>query len=110
MFKRIMTRLRCRQPIELDDTVDLFHFELLRAIGRGTYGKVRVVEHKQSGGLYALKCVDKAMCLKNKAATNIVQERLLLEEMTHPFIVNMYYAFQGVTPVSTCCSFLTATL
>jgi serine/threonine kinase 32 len=93
-------RCSCEQPVEVDGVVDLFHFELLRTIGRGAYGRVRVVEHKKTGGLYALKYVDKAKCIKSKTAANIVQERLLLEEINHPFIVNMYYAFQGVAQAS----------
>jgi hypothetical protein len=28
--------------------VDLYHFYLLRAVGKGAFGKVRVVQHKQT--------------------------------------------------------------
>jgi hypothetical protein len=75
--------------------------------------QVRVVEHKRSKKLYALKYIDKTKCIKQKAVANIIQERRLLEEacisivrrctthkslwsmqVDHPFIVNMRYAFQ----------------
>ena len=45
------------------------------------YAKVRVVEHKKSKQLYALKYIDKAKCIKQKAVANIIQERRLLEEV-----------------------------
>ncbi|TBU33457.1 kinase-like protein [Dichomitus squalens] len=84
----------CSDPTNFDAEVDLYHFDLHRAVGKGAFGKVRVVEHKKSKKLYALKYIDKAKCIKQKAVANIIQERRLLEEIDHPFIVNMRYAFQ----------------
>ncbi|KAF8515907.1 kinase-like domain-containing protein [Gautieria morchelliformis] len=82
------------ERIDLDGEVDLFHFVLLRNVGKGAFGKVRMVQHKQSRKLYALKYIDKARCAKMKAVPNIIQERRLLEEVDHPFVVNLRYAFQ----------------
>ncbi|KAG1875494.1 kinase-like domain-containing protein [Suillus subalutaceus] len=82
------------EPVDFDSEVNLFHFDLHRAVGKGAFGKVRVVEHKRSKKLYALKYIDKARCIKQKAVANIIQERRLLEEIDHAFIVNLRYAFQ----------------
>ncbi|KAF8150615.1 kinase-like domain-containing protein [Crassisporium funariophilum] len=82
------------EPVDFDGEVTLYHFDLHRAVGKGAFGKVRVVEHKRSKKLYALKYIDKARCLRQKAVANIIQERRLLEEIDHPFIVNLRYAFQ----------------
>ncbi|KAH9946541.1 kinase-like protein [Amylocystis lapponica] len=85
----------CRpQPIDFDGDVNLFHFVLLRCVGKGAFGKVRVVQHKQSRDLYALKYINKTKCVKMKAVANVIQERRLLEEIDHPFVVNLRYAFQ----------------
>ncbi|KAG6908427.1 hypothetical protein DXG01_004652 [Tephrocybe rancida] len=81
-------------PIDFDGDVNLFHFVLLRCVGKGAFGKVRVVQHKQTRELYALKYINKNKCVKMKAVPNVVQERRLLEEVDHPFIVNLRYAFQ----------------
>nr|AGC26954.1 serine/threonine protein kinase [Polyporus umbellatus] len=90
-----MGALCCRpQPIDFDGEVNLFHFILLRCVGKGAFGKVRVVQHKQTRELYALKYINKPKCVKMKAVANIIQERRLLEEIDHPFVVNMRYAFQ----------------
>jgi len=62
--------------------VNLFHFFLLRSVGKGAFGKVRVVQHKHSKTLYALKYINKPKCVKMKAVANIVQERRLLEEVS----------------------------
>ncbi|KAH8980894.1 kinase-like domain-containing protein [Lactarius akahatsu] len=82
------------KPVDLVGEVNLYHFELHRVAGKGAFGKVRVVEHKRSKKLYALKYIDKQQCIKQKAVANIIQERRLLEEVDHPFLVNLRYAFQ----------------
>ncbi|CAA7265535.1 unnamed protein product [Cyclocybe aegerita] len=82
------------EPVDFDGEVNLYHFDLHRAVGKGAFGKVRVVEHKRTKKLYALKYIDKARCLRQKAVANIIQERRLLEEIDHPFVVNLRYAFQ----------------
>ncbi|KAF8515909.1 kinase-like domain-containing protein [Gautieria morchelliformis] len=85
----------CRpEPVDFDGDVNLFHFVLLRSVGKGAFGKVRVVQHKQTRDLYALKYINKSKCVKMKAVANIIQERRLLEEIDHPFVVNLRYAFQ----------------
>lgn len=84
-------------PVDFDSEVNLFHFELHRAVGRGAFGKVsgrytilcdtsqveqvRVVEHKKTKQVYALKYIDKSRCVKQKAVANTIQERRLLEEV-----------------------------
>jgi serine/threonine kinase 32 len=92
------------QAIDFDGEVNLFHFFLLRSVGKGAFGKVRsssstkdgkrslmkgisgaqvrVVQHKQTKTLYALKYINKQKCVKMKAVANIVQERRLLEEVS----------------------------
>ncbi|KAG8998168.1 hypothetical protein FRB94_010422 [Tulasnella sp. JGI-2019a] len=85
----------CRpEPVDFEGEVNLFHFVLLRSVGKGAFGKVRVVQHKQTKDLYALKYINKAKCVKMRAVANIIQERRLLEEIDHPFVVNLRYAFQ----------------
>ncbi|CDZ97623.1 camp-dependent protein kinase [Phaffia rhodozyma] len=86
----------CCKPdvIDYDGETNLFHFYLLRSVGKGAFGKVRVVQHKQTKQLLALKYINKAKCCKMKAVANVIQERRLLEEIDHPFVVNLRYAFQ----------------
>jgi serine/threonine kinase 32 len=40
-------------------TVNLNHFRLLRVVGKGAFGKVRIVERKDSGLTFALKYIRK---------------------------------------------------
>ncbi|KAI8611834.1 kinase-like domain-containing protein [Chytriomyces sp. MP71] len=86
----------CCKPEVIDFTqeVELNHFELLRSIGKGAFGKVKVVKHKNTKDTYALKYINKEACIKMKAVDNIIQERKLLEEIHCPFVCNLRYAFQ----------------
>ncbi|GAA5926395.1 hypothetical protein JCM1841_007004 [Sporobolomyces salmonicolor] len=90
-----MGALCCRpEEIDFDGPVDLWHFYLLRSVGKGAFGKVRVVQHKQTKTLYALKYINKARISKQHAVNNIIQERRLLEEIDSPFVCNLRFAFQ----------------
>ena len=42
----------------------------------------------------ALLTAAQAKCVKMKAVANVIQERRLLEEVDHAYIVNLRYAFQ----------------
>jgi len=82
------------EHIDFNSEVELRHFNLLRCVGKGAFGKVRIVEHRESKKLYALKYINKVQCIKIRAVQNIIRERYILEEIEHPFIVNLRYAFQ----------------
>lgn len=92
IYRSKQTRLSTNRPLKLD--VDLSHFNLLRAIGKGSFGKVRIVQHKGTKQIYALKYINKNKCIKMHAVQNILSERKLLEHIEHPNIVNLRYAFQ----------------
>lgn len=80
--------------IDMYCIVELSHFTLLRSVGKGAFGKVRVVQHKGTKQLYALKYINKTKCIQMRAVENIISERRLLEQISCNLIVNMRYAFQ----------------
>lgn len=83
-----------RKKNDIETEVELPHFKLLRSIGKGAFGKVRVVEKRSSRRLYALKYINKAKCIRQKAVNNTLRERFILQEIEYPFVVNLRYAFQ----------------
>ncbi|KAF8938615.1 hypothetical protein BGZ58_000492 [Dissophora ornata] len=82
------------ESIDFNSEIELSHFHLLRSVGKGAFGKVRVVQHKKTKEIYALKYINKAKCIRMRAVENIIQERRLLEEVEFPLICNLRYAFQ----------------
>ncbi|GAA5810581.1 hypothetical protein MFLAVUS_004004 [Mucor flavus] len=90
-----MGALCCKQDeIDYSQGPELNHFQLLKIVGKGAFGKVRIVQHKRTKKQYALKYINKSKCIKQKATSNMILERKLLERVEYPFITNMRYAFQ----------------
>lgn len=69
----------------------------MRVIGKGAFGKVRLVQHKGTKLEYALKCINKDKCIELRAVSNMISERRLLERINYPLVVNLRYAFQDDT-------------
>ncbi|XP_067640928.1 ribosomal protein S6 kinase 2 beta [Eurosta solidaginis] len=78
------------------EKADPSQFELLRVLGEGSFGKVflvRKVIGKDAGTLYAMKVLKKAT-LKVKDRVRSTNERKILADVGHAFIVKLHYAFQ----------------
>lgn len=71
--------------------VRLRDFELGQIIGKGTFGRVRIVTRKDTRKQYACKYISKAYCKKTDTAINIIRERDILEEVDHSFVCNLRY-------------------
>lgn len=69
-------------------------FEYIKVLGRGTFGKVYLVKKKKGKQLLAMKVLKKSVILLKNEVKHTQTERKLLEKITHPFIVELYYAFQ----------------
>jgi serine/threonine protein kinase len=75
--------------------VGLEDFEILSVIGKGAYGQVFLVQKNETEKIYAMKVLRKAsIVLHGKNAEHTKNERSILEEISHPFIVKLHYAFQ----------------
>lgn len=74
--------------------VNLDDFELVRVIGKGSFGKVTLVRKKSDARLYAMKVLGKQNIIKRKQVEHTRTERNVLGKLNHPFIVKLHYAFQ----------------
>jgi serine/threonine protein kinase len=70
-------------------------FIFIRTVGRGSFGKVVMVQHKATQKTYALKCLKKEQVIKRKQFEHTVAERRILQGLDHPFLVNLRFAFQS---------------
>ncbi|KAG8379054.1 hypothetical protein BUALT_Bualt07G0048400 [Buddleja alternifolia] len=72
-------------------------FEIMRMIGKGSFGKVFQVRMKgKSGddGIFAMKVMRKDTIIKNNHVDYMRAERDILTKVVHPFIVPLRYSFQ----------------
>ncbi|CAK87102.1 unnamed protein product (macronuclear) [Paramecium tetraurelia] len=80
--------------LKIDEQVNRTHFKFLYVIGKGGFGRVWRVEMKKNKKLFALKEMSKAKVIQKRSVNSVLNEKYLLEHLHHPFLVNMWYAFQ----------------
>ena len=68
-------------------------FEILKTLGKGFFGKVLLVEKKDTKKLYALKVISKLDVIKKKFLDNIKNEKKIMQKIDNPFVVKMKYCF-----------------
>ena len=69
-------------------------FIKIKALGKGSFGKVLLVKNKYTEKYYAMKILNKEFLKKEKQITHTITEREILEKINHPFIIKLKYAFQ----------------
>ena len=76
------------------ENISLGDFTLMTTVGKGSFGKVIQVRKKDSGEIFAMKVLKKDHVVKRKQIEHTMTERRILENIRHPFIVSLRYAFQ----------------
>jgi serum/glucocorticoid-regulated kinase 2 len=66
-------------------------------VGKGSFGKVMQVRKKDTGKIFAMKVLKKAQLVARKQVAHTKTERKVLEDISHPFICHLKYAFQTDT-------------
>ncbi|KAM3563678.1 hypothetical protein MY1884_001147 [Beauveria asiatica] len=70
-------------------------FELLKVVGKGSFGKVMQVRKKDTNRIYALKTIRKAHIISRSEVGHTLAERLVLAQINNPFIVPLKFSFQS---------------
>ncbi|EQC29513.1 AGC protein kinase [Saprolegnia diclina VS20] len=78
--------------------ISMRDFELVKVVGQGGFGKVFLAKkvtdpHKDES--YAMKVLKKQHVLSSGLVNTTMAERKILTEISHPFVVKLYYAFQS---------------
>ncbi|XP_023571141.1 serine/threonine-protein kinase 32A isoform X2 [Octodon degus] len=84
-----------KQPVfDENEDVNFDHFEILRAIGKGSFGKVCIVQKNDTKKMYAMKYMNKQKCVERNEVRNVFKELQIMQGLEHPFLVNLWYSFQ----------------
>ncbi|OBA23727.1 kinase-like protein, partial [Metschnikowia bicuspidata var. bicuspidata NRRL YB-4993] len=72
-------------------------FDVLRLLGKGTFGQVYQVRNRDNGRIYAMKILSKKLIVKKKEIAHTIGERNILVRTSaaaSPFIVGLKFSFQ----------------
>lgn len=81
------------KPI-LKSHMSIEDFDLLKVIGKGSFGKVMQVMKKDTRQIYALKTLRKQHIISRMEVTHTLAERTVLARIDNPFIVPLKFSFQ----------------
>jgi len=83
----------CENLLAPQEKIGLKDFELVKVIGRGSFGKVYLVKKNGTESYYAMKKLRKDVVAKRNLFIKTQAERDILEKIDSPFIVKLHYAF-----------------
>lgn len=72
----------------------LTDFDILRTLGTGSFGRVHLVQSKHNQRFYAVKVLKKQQVVKMKQVEHTNDERRMLQEVKHPFLITLWGTFQ----------------
>lgn len=71
------------QALKLED------LEIMRTLGTGAFGRVRIAKVKATGEFIALKSLKKQHIIRTKQVDHVASEHHILRITNHPFLVNL---------------------
>ncbi|RDL38133.1 putative cAMP-dependent protein kinase [Venustampulla echinocandica] len=86
-----------QQPTQIRQTkgkYSLGDFNILRTLGTGSFGRVHLVQSKHNQRFYAVKVLKKAQVVKMKQVEHTNDERRMLQEVKHPFLITLWGTFK----------------
>ncbi|KAJ3356586.1 camp-dependent protein kinase catalytic subunit [Allomyces javanicus] len=72
----------------------LADLEIKQTLGTGSFGRVHLVRLRSSGKYCAMKVLKKAEVVKHKQVEHTLNEKGILEQLDHPFLVGLHSTFQ----------------
>lgn len=78
----------------IDTSILLKDLETIGALGSGTFGRVYLVQHKETKNVYALKTMFKSEIVAQKQQMNVINEKNVMLQCSHPFILKLYQTFK----------------
>ena len=81
-------------PASEEKVYTLADFEMMKVLGKGTFGKVMLSKEKATGDVYAIKVLKKDVILAKDEVTHTLTENAVLQNTKHPFLTGLKCSFQ----------------
>ena len=86
--KTMFTNHKTVKEVKLED------FKILKVIGRGSFGKVCLVEYLPRKEIYAMKSLKKDILIEQDKINNTLLEKEILKTIDHPLLCGLVFCFQ----------------
>jgi len=83
-----------QSTLEEPDQLSLNDFEMMKVLGKGTFGKVMLARDKKTGELVAIKILKKEVIMAKDEVTHTLTENAVLQSTQHPFLTGLRASFQ----------------
>lgn len=90
---------KSRNKLNRRAKISIRDFASVAIIGKGAFGEVRLVRHKKTREVLAMKKMNKREMIKKRQINHIKAERDVLSHAENDWIVELKYSFQ-VMPLS----------
>jgi len=87
--------MRKQAPRQSSRILTIDDFRVVKILGEGSFGRVKLIQEKKSGEYFALKTFKKGDILMKNMMQRVLTEKDILKELKHPFLVRLRYSFQG---------------
>ena len=68
--------------------------KIIKILGRGTFGKVYLVQCKKNNEYYAMKSIKKEYLVNTDEIVSIIYEKKILQNLNYPFLVGVVLCFE----------------
>ena len=76
------------------EITDMYIIEQNQMLGEGTYSRVYSATHRELGGVFAVKCIEKAFLVSEEEKISLKREVELHLRLHHPHIVRLYEVYE----------------
>jgi CRP-like cAMP-binding protein len=76
------------------EVVQFDDLRFMATLGTGTFGRVKLVQHKRTAATYAMKILQKAQVVQFQQQRNVINEKKVMAEAKHPFVLELVNTYK----------------